>query len=65
MDTRPYVVVYHGGWEPRLKNIHTLPHGTGCRYLKCLIAHNGDLVAISWHRKEPELKDGYMAFRFP
>ena len=64
-DQRPYVVPYHKGWEPRIKNVDQLASGTGARFLRCLIAHNGDLIARSWHRREPEPELGYMIFTFP
>lgn len=63
-DFHPYVVPYHSSWEPRIKNTSSLPTGTGAKFLKCLIADNGDLVAKSWHRREPASKYGYMLFSF-
>ena len=63
-DQRPYLVKYHSGYEPRIKNIDALKPGLGAKYLVCMIAHNGDLIATSWHRKKPEPKHGYMIFTF-
>ena len=64
-DFRPWTVPYHSGWDSRVKNTDALPGGTGTRFLKCLIAHNGDLVAKSWHRREPAPEHGHMVFTFP
>lgn len=64
-DKRPYTVTYHGGWESRIKNTDSLTPGTGARYLRCLIGEGKDLIACSWHRKEPAPETGYMVFSFP
>ena len=64
MDRRPYSVSYHAGYDSRIKNLAQLAAGTGAKYLRCLIGEGRDLVAVSWHRKEPEPQHGYMTFRF-
>lgn len=64
-DQRPYTTTYHTGWESKIRNIESLPAGTGARFLRCMIAHTGDLIATSWHRKEPKGEHGYMVFTFP
>jgi len=38
---------------PALKNIESLPRGTGAKYMETMTAHNGDLVALCWRRKLP------------
>lgn len=47
-----------------IKNIHALPAGLRCKYLLCLVAHTGDYVAASWHRKPPMVPAGYVLITF-
>ena len=63
-DRRPWSTNWHSGWESRIKNVDSLPHGTGAKYLKCLIGEGTDLIAKSWHRKKPSPEYGYMVFSF-
>jgi len=63
-DYRPYSVGYNCNYDHRIKNTESLPAGTGCKFLECMIAHNGDFIAHSWHRRSPEPRYGYMVFRF-
>lgn len=63
-DRRPYSVTYNVNWDSRIKNLNALPSGTGGRFLKCLIGEGEDLIAASWHRREPKPQQGYMIFRF-
>ena len=37
--------------ELRITNIDQLTHGTGAKFLETMTAHNGDHIAIAWHRK--------------
>ena len=34
-----------------IANTAQLSHGAGCRYLECIVGHNGHLIAKSWRRK--------------
>lgn len=46
-------------------NIDALPKGTGARFLKCLISHDGArLIAKTWHRKEPAYQTGHCVVQF-
>ena len=65
VDKRPFVLVYNTNYDGRIKNVENLPHGTGAKYMLCLIGDNGDFIAKKWCRREPKLKTGEMAFRFP
>jgi len=49
----------------KIRNLESLPRGTGCKFLLCLIAHTGDYVAHSWKRKEPvKIEPGYCLIKF-
>lgn len=37
----------------RIRNLESLPKGTGCRFLVCLVDHLGHFVAKGWKRKLP------------
>ena len=37
----------------RIANMEAMPRGLNARYLECIVAHNGDLVASCWRRKLP------------
>ena len=33
-----------------IANTAQLSHGARCRYLECIVGHNGNLIAKSWRR---------------
>jgi len=39
---------------PKIVNMECMPRGTGAKFLECTQAHNGDLIASYWRRKEPK-----------
>lgn len=45
----PKIIDYNK--ELSITNTDQLPHGVGAKYLECMPAHNGDLIAIAWRRK--------------
>lgn len=63
-DTHPFTIAYHPGLQGKIKNVESLAPGMGCNFLKCLVAHNGDWIAKSWHRREPQAENGYMVLTF-
>lgn len=37
-----------------IRNLQSIPRGTGCRYLECIRAHTpGVLIAAQWRRTAP------------
>ena len=36
-----------------IRNLDTLPRGTGCRYLEVIDGLHGECVAVAWRRKPP------------
>lgn len=36
-----------------IRNIESLPHGTGCRYLEVINGLHGEYVAVAWRRTPP------------
>ncbi len=59
------VIRYTRELNSRIRNVNSLPAGTGCRYLLCLdVPEKGTLVAASWHRRMPACKPGYVVVRF-
>lgn len=51
-------------YDSRVRNVESLSRGSGAKYLRCLVAHNGDYIAASWHRREPKQEQGYVIFSF-
>lgn len=50
-----------------IRNIQTLPKGTGCKFLLCLLVETGTtfhLIAKSWHRKKPNYQAGNVVVMF-
>ena len=41
------IIAYAG--QP-IANTAQLSHGARCRYLECIVGHNGNLIAKSWRR---------------
>lgn len=49
-----------------IRNIDSLPRGTGCRYLEVLVGLNGEYVAAAWRRKPvPDLPKSRRLIEFP
>lgn len=47
------IIPYTSQLGLRIRNVASLPHGTGSRYLECIDGLNGELVAKAWRRKIP------------
>lgn len=59
------MIDYSPSLDHKIKNTESLPRGLGCKFLLCLIAHNGEYIAHSWKRTEPKkVKSGYAVIRF-
>lgn len=47
------VIKYTPDLERRLRNVGSLPHGTGAKYLVCIAGQGDELVAKQWARTLP------------
>ena len=51
ISRRKWAQVIKYNRELRITNIDQLTHGTGAKFLETMTAHNGDYIAVAWHRK--------------